>query len=54
MCNIREQEAFIICAVYKTQSYWINRNSMGGTSIVNGEEINVHKYFLRITEEKRR
>jgi hypothetical protein len=48
MCKITEQETFIISALYKTQIYQINRNSMGRTSIMCGEMINVHKILVCI------
>jgi hypothetical protein len=48
MWKITEQEAFITSVLYKTQSYRINRNSMGRTSIMRGDMINVHKILVCI------
>jgi hypothetical protein len=53
MWKIKEQEAFITGALYKTQSDRIDRNSVVRTSIVCGEMINVHKILGWITEVKR-
>jgi hypothetical protein len=38
MWKIKEQERFITCALYKTQSDRIGRNIMGTTSIGRGEK----------------